>query len=127
MDENNFARKSVKELQKYLKDRSVTISGLRKPELLDLCNAAHDLGIEIDPDGLLEDREEILKYKLTTKENIVLPSPDTMQGSTDLSILPPFAIFDINNYLLTFEQSDHSSLRNYYKWRPMDYLKMVMS
>ena len=57
MAEVNFWRKSVKELQKYLKDRGVIFSDMRKTELLEICQAAERLGIEVDPDGILEDRE----------------------------------------------------------------------
>ena len=45
----------------------------------------------------------------------MLPNPETVKGSQDLRILPPFAIFDIYNYLLTFDQYSHSLLRNYQK------------
>ena len=61
MADANFERKSVKELQNYLKDRGVTCSDLRKAELVEICEAAGRLGIDVDPDGLLEDREDILR------------------------------------------------------------------
>ena len=32
---------------------------------MELCEAAEELGIDIDPDGLVEDREEIISSKLT--------------------------------------------------------------
>jgi uncharacterized protein YunC (DUF1805 family) len=53
MADANFERKSVKELQNYLKDRGVTCSDLRKAELVEICEAADRLGIDVDPDGLL--------------------------------------------------------------------------
>jgi hypothetical protein len=111
----NFNRKSAKELQKYLKERGVTFSDLRKAELVEICEAADRLGIDVDPDGLLEDREDILREKLLIPEGLMLPNPETVKGSQDLRILPPFAIFDIYNYLLTFDQHSHSLLRNYQK------------
>jgi hypothetical protein len=40
MADANFNRKSVKELQKYLKERSVTFSDLWKAELVEICEAA---------------------------------------------------------------------------------------
>ena len=51
MADANFSRKSVKELQKYLKERSVTFSDLWKAELVEICEAADRLGIDVDPDG----------------------------------------------------------------------------
>ena len=115
MDINNFTTKSLKELQKYLKDRGVVFSTIRKPELIDLCQQAERLGIEVDPDGLLEDREEILKEKLTTKDHGMLPIPETVQGTKELNLLPRISIFDIYNYLMTFEQYDHETLKDYQK------------
>jgi uncharacterized protein YunC (DUF1805 family) len=64
----NFNRKSAKELQKYLKERGVTFSDLRKAELVEICEAADRLGIDVYPDGLLEDREDILREKLLIPE-----------------------------------------------------------
>jgi uncharacterized protein YunC (DUF1805 family) len=46
----NFNRNSVKELQKYLKERGVTFSDLRKAELVEICEAADRLGIEPSAD-----------------------------------------------------------------------------
>ena len=115
MDGTNFTSRSLKELQKYLKDRGVTFSDIRKPELIDICQQAERLGIEVDPDGLLEDREEILKEKLTTQNKELLPNPETVQGSKEINMLPPISIFDIYNYLVTFEQYDHAALRQYHK------------
>jgi hypothetical protein len=115
MADANFNRKSVKELQNYLKERGVTFSDLRKTELVEICEAADRLGIDVDPDGLLEDREDILRETLLIPEELMLSNPETVKGSQDLRILPPFAIFDIYNYLLTFDQYSHSLLRNYQK------------
>jgi hypothetical protein len=53
------------------------------------------------------DREDILREKLMIPEGLMLPNPETVKGSQDLRILPPFAIFDIYNYLLTFDQYCH--------------------
>ena len=115
MADANFNRSSVKELQKYLKVRSATFSDLWKAELVEIWEAADRLGIDVDPDGLLEDMEDILREKLLIPEGLMLPNPETVKGSQDLRILPPFAIFDIYNYLLTFDQYSHSLLRNYQK------------
>ena len=54
--------KSVKELQGYLKKRGVSYDSLRKPALLELCESAEKLGIDVDPDGLLEDRTEVVNW-----------------------------------------------------------------
>ena len=75
MADANFSRKSVKELQKYLKDRGVTFSDLWKTELVEICETADRLGIDVVPDGLLEDREDILREKLLIPEGLMLSNP----------------------------------------------------
>ena len=60
----SFNNCSVKELQSYLRARGVTVTGQKRIALLELCQLAENVGIDIDPDGLIEDREEIIKDKL---------------------------------------------------------------
>ena len=97
METINFNRQSVKELQEYLKSRGVVSSGLRKADLTELCCLAKDIGIEVDPDGLLEDRDDIIQDKLTT-ESGVLENPFTLKKVTNnLNLLPWFGIFNIFN------------------------------
>ena len=83
--------------------------------LLLLCQICVKLNIEIDPDGLIEDRAEILNKKLLLSDGTFLPNPDTLPGSSDISILPPVGIFDIYNYLTSSDEYDLPSLRNYQK------------
>ncbi len=52
-----FHSKSVKELHLYLKERGVPYGRLLKQSLVELCNLAAEIGLEVDPDGLIEDRE----------------------------------------------------------------------
>ena len=59
-----FSSCSVQELHNFLKLRGVLITGLRKLDLVRLCQAAHNISIEIDPDGFLEDKEEFIGEKL---------------------------------------------------------------
>ena len=56
--------------------------------------------VEVDPDGLLEDRAEILRDKLQLSDATVLPQPETVSGDNYmyLSILPLLGIFDFYNY-----------------------------
>ena len=109
-----FSSRSVQELQNFLKVRGVIITGLRKLDLVHLCEAAHEVNIEIDPDGFLEDREEVIGKKLQT-EHGSLPNPGLLSGSPNLSILPRIGIMDIYNYLITFADYDHAGLRDFRK------------
>ena len=113
-----FKHKSVKQLQSFLKDHGVTFADLRKPTLIELCDCAVEIGLEIDPDGLVEDREEVITSKLVTPDNTILSNPlskPDSEFSNDLSHLPPISIFDMYNYLVSFDGFDHASLRDYYR------------
>ena len=50
--------------------------------------------VEVDSDGLLEDRAEILRDKLHFPDATVLLQPETISTDNYLNILPPFGIFD---------------------------------
>ena len=65
---NDFSRKTVKELQEFLKVRGVTTTNKKKSELITLCEAAKSINIDVDPDGLRDDRPEVLLKKLTTDD-----------------------------------------------------------
>ena len=54
----NFLRiKSVKQLQQILRDRRVSFANHNKAVLVDLCQAALELNIPLDPDGIFEDSQ----------------------------------------------------------------------
>ena len=72
-------------LQQYSRAMAVAIAHQRKLDLVRLCESAEEIGIEGDHDGLLEDREEILKEKLTTHDNEMLNNPVLEVKSDDLS------------------------------------------
>lgn len=73
---------------------------------------------QIDPDGLLEDRQEIIRLKLSVTgfHQKSLPHPHSVSCANNLSIIPNVSIFDVYNYLLTFpEIYSHSKLKEYKK------------
>ena len=109
-----FDKFTVKELQTYLKERDVTTTKLRRNELLSLCQAAYQQNIEVDPDGKAESIGEHIKIKLTTNRG-VLRSPETLQGSGDMSCLPNIDRFDVYNYLISYDTYDHQSLKSFKK------------
>ena len=55
----SFPSRSGQGLQNFLKFRGVLITWQRKLDLVGLYQAAHEINTEIDPDGFLEDREEV--------------------------------------------------------------------
>ncbi|XP_060566333.1 uncharacterized protein LOC132725255 [Ruditapes philippinarum] len=111
---DKFKSNSVTDLQKYLRQRGVTYANTRKAELVDLCRYAAELNIEVDPDGLVEDRSEVLDAKLCVHGN-TLVNPQLIAGTYDLSKIPRVSIFDIYNYLLGYDEFTHSTLRDYHK------------
>ena len=68
----------------------------------------------MDPDGLLGDRDEIVRSKLAV-ENGLLPNPQQIEGHSDLSHLPPLSIFDIYNYFTLHQDYHHKDFREYHK------------
>ena len=102
----------VSEFQAFLRDRGVTVSGQKKTELAELCEIARGISLEFDPDGLYEDREEIIVDKLTDGD-VKLPNPSLHAGSSDLSALPFFSMFDVFTYLMS--TLDHATVRDFQK------------
>ena len=113
MENTNWNTKSVKELQQYLKQRGVTYKNELKAGLVELCSEAARLGLEIDPDGLQEDRQHILNSKLNVC-GMSLKCPTLLDNFTqNIAILPMLSIFDIYNYLMCFDGYSHASFRDY--------------
>ena len=90
-----FDSKSLCELQNFLKLRGVIFSNTKKADLIELCDIATSLNIEVDPDSLVEDCSDILKHKLTTDSGENLVSPQLIEGSCDISPASFVTIFDI--------------------------------
>ena len=59
-----FSSRLGQALQNFLKFRGVLITWQRKLDLMRLYQTADEISIEIDPDGFLEDREEVIGEKL---------------------------------------------------------------
>ena len=97
-----FKGQDVKALQNFLKARNVTFSGQNKATLLELCEGAKQIGIEVDPDGLLENREEVIKEKLL-HGGVFFNNPGLLQCSPNIAIILLIGQVDIINYLLSFE------------------------
>ena len=98
-----FDSKALREIQNFLKLRGIIFSNTKKADLIELCDIAASLNIEVDPDGMVEDRSDILKQKLTTDTGENLVSPQLIEGSYDISPASSVSIFDIYNYLVSFE------------------------
>ena len=111
---DNFNKQSVKELQAYLKARGVITANYLKAGLVELCTAANDLGICVDPDGLLEDRDAVLQEKLLTDDGLLpCPTPlDLTDFTSNIALIPQLNVFDIYNYLTSFSDFNHGTFRD---------------
>ena len=109
-----WGAKSVKELEGYLKERGVGVSGSKKATLIELCIAACELQIEVDPDGLVEDRAEVINNKLTL-DGQLLTNPTLLNCTHDMTDIPRISIIDIYNYLVSFADYDDASFRDYHR------------
>ena len=107
----NFNSKSLRDLQNFLKLRGVSFSNSRKTDLVELCATASSLDIEVDPDGMIEDRSDVLTEKLTNDTGEILVSPQLIQGSYDISPASSISIFDIYNNFVSFDEFDHAKLK----------------
>ncbi|RUS91124.1 hypothetical protein EGW08_001149, partial [Elysia chlorotica] len=97
-----MARQTVSELQEHLKARGIVTSGMKRGELSDLCARAREFDVLVDPDGLTEDRHEVLSSKLCV-DRLSLKNPAIINGAgnADLHCLPMFTVVDIFSYLMT--------------------------
>ena len=108
----DFRQKNVNYLQNFLKNRGVCIHNSGKEDLINLCRQADRLDIEIDPDGLFEDRGATVREKLTLTDGHVLTLPTLKSGITNqLAKIPVISVFDILQHL--GKGHGYSDLRNH--------------
>ena len=90
---------TVKELQKVLSERGVSFGNEKKAALELLVEKAFEHNIEVDPDGLLEDREEVLADKLRLEQpGEMLANPEFITCTTDITQVPLINAYDIFIY-----------------------------
>ena len=112
--DRKFELLNVESLKKYLKDRNVPITQSRKADLIELCQAAHKLGLEIDPEGLQENRNEIARKKILIsgeKNETYFLLPTLPNTFNDSSSVPEITLYDITSYL-SISGTPVSKLRN---------------
>ena len=107
-----FNRMKVPELKKYLQVSGISIANKRREELLDLCQKAHELAIEVIDKQ--EDPSATSVIKLTTKDGII-PDPYSLKSdwTTDFTPLANYTWGDMYAYLIVKEGYDHESLKAY--------------
>ena len=111
---NKLKKLKVTDLQNILRERGVSYDKFKKASLVELCTAALELNIEVDPDGLLEDRDHVISSKLKKEKGGSLPNPGLLQKENHcVPGLPKVTIIDIYNYLTQCHFYTNESLRDY--------------
>ena len=72
---------------------------------------SEEVGLEIDPEGYIEDRKEAIESKLIGGDT-VLPNPGLVKCDPGISILPTISVFDIWSYLMS-KDVPLTSIRDY--------------
>ena len=99
------------DLQEYLRKRGVAVGNNKKVELEELYRLSEEVGLEIDPEGYIEDRKEAIESKLIGGDT-VLPNPGLVKCDPGISILPTISVFDIWSYLMS-KDVPLTSIRDY--------------
>ncbi|XP_033727533.1 uncharacterized protein LOC117316860 [Pecten maximus] len=93
----SFQTSNIDVLQKYLNQRGITVSNIKKRELIELCLAVHNIDLPINPDF----RRISPKESVSLEELGITEDPLRMTGfSSDLSKIPNFTLFDVFNHIL---------------------------
>ena len=108
--------KTVAQLTAYLRERGISCAKNNKAALEELVAAARQLDLEVDPDGILEDREPVIREKLSPfSDKPSLASPETLDCESDLSQIPNLSTIDIFVYLQNRNVSAYAGLREHKK------------
>lgn len=119
----------VIDLQKFLKERGVSYSKSRKCDLVELCKLARENNLEVDPNCFKDSIDEQIKEKLRYAGRVI-PHPDLLKGTADLSHIPSINNFDVYDYLKQSEAYPGNQLRDFknlhgYKLYQSGYVEMV--
>ena len=102
---NRFDHFGLPELQKYLRERGVTVTGYNKAVLKEIAIAVDKLQLPEDPDFSKDSVEECIQQKLL-KAGLKDVKPLDLDGYTsDFTYIPEFGLIDIFNYLI-FTKAD---------------------
>lgn len=103
---HNFEGYRVPDLQKYLRNRGVTITGYNKNILKEIAITVDKLQLPEDPDFLKDSIQGCVDKKLA-RVGLTGCNPLTIEGFIkDFSDVPDFGLIDIFNYMI-FSKSDY--------------------
>lgn len=94
-----FTSLKVDELQEFLRRKGISVSKVKRDNLLKLCEAVAKLNLPDDPDMCTDHPLSI--RDILREFSVELEDPFKIQGlSNDLAKLPTFSLYDVFNYLL---------------------------
>ncbi|XP_028414141.1 uncharacterized protein LOC114537204 [Dendronephthya gigantea] len=118
--DDKFKAMSVKELQKYLSDHGVTVSGHLKPTLINIASSVEKMGLPVDPNFTKDDHKESLERRLFIHD-IQINDPFTMKTENNFVQSPPFGLYDIFNHLIyhstVYDKQGLASYKSYDDYR----------
>jgi hypothetical protein len=99
MSATNFTALKVEELQEFLRRKGISVSKVKRVNLLKLCEAVVKLNLPDDPD-MCSDHPLTIR-DILSEFSAELDDPFKIQGlSNDLTKSPTFSLYDVFNYLL---------------------------
>ena len=116
---DQFKAMSVKQLQQYLINHGVTVSGHLKPALIDIASCVERMGLPVDP-NFEKDEHNQLERRLIIHD-MQIKDPFTMKMENNFADSPPFGLYDIFNHLIyhstEYDKQGLASYKSYDDYR----------
>ena len=116
---DQFKAMSVKQLQQYLINHGVTVSGHLKPALIDIASCVERMGLPVDQ-NFEQDEHNQLERRLIIHD-MQIKDPFTMKMESNFADSPPFGLYDIFNHLIyhstEYDKQGLASYKSYDDYR----------
>ncbi|XP_060084278.1 uncharacterized protein LOC132563554 [Ylistrum balloti] len=115
MSISRFSSLKVPELKEYLSRRGISVTGILKNKLVNLCEAVETLNLPVDPDCLSCKDDSTVTLDKIRSVGCPFDNPFTAPGYTsDFSNIPDFSLYDLFNYLINSKADyDKKKLKAY--------------
>lgn len=120
MPHDKFKSMCIRELQKYLADRGVSVNGHLKPVLMDIASSIERLGLPLDPNFEKDNGEKCMEKRLFIHD-MQISDPFTMKTVNNFIESSPFGLYDIFNHLIyhstEYDKQGLASYKSYDDYR----------
>lgn len=115
MSISRFTSLKVPELKDYLLRRGISVTGILRNNLVDLCDAVETLDLPIDPDCRSCKNDSVTLTDRVRSAGCPFDNPFTAPGySSDFTNIPDFSLYDLFNYLINSKADyDKKKLKAY--------------